>query len=190
MKIEISIIYGSTRPARLGIRFARYLKREIENNNIKAHLIDPMEYKIPMLEKRFVEYNDNDVSKNLVNLHRRLKSSDAYIIVSAEYNHFPPPALINIINHFSSEYNRKPSAVCTYSSGDLAGIRAQNPMRVMMSQLGCPPIKFGMFQPNITKFFNNDGKPYDNDDAKKRFDLFFNELLWYAKTLKSKRESN
>ena len=57
----------------------------------------------------------------------------------------PPPALINIFNYYYSEFNRKPSCVCTYSSGDLAGVRVQSPLRAMLSQLGCPPINLECF---------------------------------------------
>ena len=89
----------------------------------------------------------------------------------------------NIFNYYYSEFNRKPSCVCTYSSGDLAGVRVQSPLRAMLSQLGCPPIKFGMFQPKVSNFFDNNGIPIDVNDAEQRFNLFFNELLWYTKTL-------
>tara|TARA_A100001388_G_C28337033_1_gene297144 strand:- start:227 stop:523 length:297 start_codon:yes stop_codon:yes gene_type:complete len=97
----------------------------------------------------------------------------------------PPPALINIFNYFYEEFNRKPSCVCTYSSGSFAGIRVQSPLRAMLSQLGCPPIKFGMFQPNVANFFNEKGIPTDKKDAQQRFNIFFEELLWYTKKLKS-----
>ena len=114
-----------------------------------------------------------------------LNSSHAFIVVSAEYNHMPPPALINIFNYYYSEFNRKPSCVCTYSSGDFAGIRVQSPLRAMLSQLGCPPIKFGMFQPKVSNFFNKEGVPNDQKDAETRFNVFFEELLWYTKKMNS-----
>ena len=97
----------------------------------------------------------------------------------------PPPALINIFNYYYSEFNRKPSCVCTYSSGDFAGIRVQSPLRAMLSQLGCPPIKFGMFQPKVSNFFNKEGVPTNQKDAETRFNVFFDELLWYTKKLNS-----
>ena len=47
-----------------------------------------------------------------------------------------------------------------------------------------PPIKFGMYQPKVSEFFDEKGAPLDPQDALKRFDLFFDELLWYARNLK------
>ena len=42
MSLKISIIYGSTRDGRLGIRFAKYLTKEFINRDIEAVLIDPL----------------------------------------------------------------------------------------------------------------------------------------------------
>ena len=138
-----------------------------------------------MLNQRFVEYKKSKVPENIKKVQKALNRSSAFIVVSAEYNHMPPPALINIFNYYYAEFNRKPSCVCTYSSGDFAGIRVQSPLRAMLAQLGCPPIKFGMFQPKVSNFFNKEGAPSNQKDAEARFNVFFDELLWYTKKLNS-----
>lgn len=182
-KFNFTILYGSTRKKRLGIRFADYINKQINNRGHNSNIVDPLEAKLPMLDKRYADYDKLKVPENIKYVQKILKKSDAFIIVSAEYNHMPPPALINIFNYFYAEFNRKPSCVCTYSSGDFAGIRVQSPLRAMLSQLGCPPIKFGMYQPKVSEFFDKKGKPLDILDAEKRFNLFFDELLWYTRTL-------
>ena len=182
-KFNFTILYGSTRKKRLGIRFVDYINKQINNRGHNSNIVDPLESKLPMLDKRYADYDKLKVPKNIKYVQKILKKSNAFIIVSAEYNHMPPPALINIFNYYYAEFNRKPSCVCTYSSGDFAGIRVQSPLRAMLSQLGCPPIKFGMYQPKVSEFFDKKGKPLDIQDASKRFNLFFDELLWYTKTL-------
>ena len=96
--------------------------------------------KLPLLDKRFDDYINQALPNNIKTIQKNLKKSDAFIIVSAEYNHMPPPALINLLDYFYNEYDRKPSSICTYSGGDFAGIRVQSPLRAFMSQLGSPPI--------------------------------------------------
>jgi len=189
MSLNISVIYGSTRKGRLGIRLAKYIKNQVDNSNHTGYLIDPMYYNLPLLHKRIEDFEVKKLPEKMKELKNIFKITDAFIIVSAEYNHMPPPALINLLNYFSSEYNRKISTVCTYSVGDFAGIRVQTPLRAMLSQLGCPPIKHGMFQPNISKTINEEGIVNKNDDAHKRFNIFFDELIWYAKALKKEREN-
>ena len=184
-KLNFTLIYGSTRKNRLGIRFVKYLSEQIKLKGHFPNIVDPLNTKLPMLDKRFADYQKSKVPLNINKVHKTINTADAFIIISAEYNHMPPPALINIFNYFYEEFNRKPSCVCTYSSGSFAGIRVQSPLRAMLSQLGCPPIKFGMFQPNVANFFNQKGIPTDKKDAEQRFNIFFEELLWYAKKLKS-----
>ena len=186
-KLRISIIYGSTRKNRIGIRFVKYLNNQVKKNGHIPIIIDPIEMPFPFLDKRYDDYKKNELPKSIAKVQKLLKKSDAFIIVSAEYNHMPPPALINILNFYYKEYDRKSSCICTYSSGDFAGIRVQSPLRAFLAQFGCPPIKYGMFQPNLGKFFDNDGIPTDEKDAKGRFDIFFNELVWYAQAYKKNR---
>ena len=185
IKLKFSIIYGSTRKNRLGIRFVKFLKKQIMEEGHTPYIIDPMKNKFPFLDKRFDDYSKSSLPKSINEVQKLLNKSDAFLIVSAEYNHMPPPALINILNFYYNEYNRKASCICTYSVGDFAGIRVQSPLRAFMTQLGCPPIKYGMFEPRIRENFDNNGNPLDFDNARKRFKLFFDELLWYAKAYKN-----
>ena len=184
-KLKFALIYGSTRKKRIGIRFVKYLANQISKNKHTPMIIDPLENKLPLLDKRFEDFGKNKAPKSVNNIHKILNKADALILVSAEYNHMPPPALINLLNYFYKEFNRKPSCVCTYSVGDFAGVRVQGPLRTLMTQLGSPPIKFGMYQGKISKSFNERGIANDPKDAEERFNLFFKELIWYAKALKA-----
>ena len=187
-KLKFALIYGSTRKKRLGIRFVNYLSNQILKNKHTPMIIDPLENKLPLLDKRYEDFSKNKLPKPVKNIHEILNKADAIILVSAEYNHMPPPALINLLNYFYTEFNRKPSSICTYSVGDFAGVRVQGPLRTLMTQLGSPPIKFGMFQGRISKSFDEKGIPSNLKDTEERFNLFFKELLWYAKALKAERK--
>ena len=187
-KLKFALLYGSTRKKRLGIRFVKYLANQITKNKHIAMIIDPLENRLPLLDKRFEEFSKNKTPNALKNIHKILNQADAIILVSAEYNHMPPPALINLLNYFYKEFDRKPSTICTYSVGDFAGVRVQGPLRTLMTQLGSPPIKFGMYQGKISKSLSEKGEPYDYAETEERFNLFFKELVWYAKALKAVRK--
>ena len=54
-----------------------------------------------------------------------IKAADAILVVTAEYNHAPPPALLSMLDHFGgSNYNGKPSGIITYSPGPWGGAPA------------------------------------------------------------------
>ena len=184
-KLKFAIIYGSTRKKRIGIRFVKYLYSQIKKNNSSPYIIDPLENKLPLLDKRYEDFPKKNIPGAVKTIQKILMKCDAFIIVSAEYNHMPPPALINLLNYYYKEFDRKPSCICSYSVGDFAGVRVQSPLRSLMAQLGSPPIKYGMFQPKLLKSLNEKGIPSDYKDAEVRFNLFFKELLWYASALKN-----
>ena len=64
-----------------------------------------------MLDKRFADYQKSKVPLNINKVHKTINTADAFIIISAEYNHMPPPALINIFNYF---YGLKKAFLCLH----------------------------------------------------------------------------
>jgi len=189
MSLRISIIYGSTREGRLGIRFAQHITNELKKRNHICHLIDPLDLNLNTLTKRFADYEEGSAPKILQQTHQTLKESDAFVIVSAEYNHFIPPALVNLLNHFYIEYQRKPSAVTTYSVSPFGGVRVSSALRAFLAQLGMPPISSMIHAPFVNKNFNADGERISNDkeERQKEFEKFADELEWYANALKDAR---
>ncbi len=64
------------------------------------------------------------------------RRADAFLVVTAEYNHGVPPALSNTLDHFLEEYFWRPSAICCYSAGQFGGVRAAMPLRAMLAEMG------------------------------------------------------
>ena len=54
--LNISIIYGSTREGRLGIKFAKYLHNEFNKRGNITNLIDPLDLKLDPLIKRYADF--------------------------------------------------------------------------------------------------------------------------------------
>ena len=189
MSLKISVIYGSTRDGRQGIKFAKHIKNALSNKGNEVVLIDPMNISIETLTKRYLDYDKGTAPSSLEKMHQELDSSDAFVIVSAEYNHFMPPALVNVLNHFHSEYQRKPSAITTYSVSPFGGVRVSSPLRAFLTQLGMPPIPAMIHAPFVNKNFNEDGErvSVDKEYRNKEFVKFYEELEWYANALKVAR---
>jgi len=189
MSLHISIIYGSTREGRLGIKFAKYLHNEFNKRGNITNLIDPLDLKLDPLIKRYADFEKDSVPKALEQTHKTLSESDAFVIVSGEYNHFIPPALVNLLNHFYDEYQKKPSAVTTYSVSPFGGARVSSPLRAFLAQLGMPPISSMLHAPFVGKNFNSEGERISNDaeERHKEFEKFATEVEWYANALKNAR---
>jgi len=104
-------------------------------------------------------------------------SSDAFVIVSAEYNHGVPPALKNILDYFMKEFFFKPSAVVTYSIGPFGGVRVMVQWRAILSELGMPSIPSILPIPVIQNVFDEEGNPKD-EKYHERTKKFFDEFDW------------
>lgn len=51
MELTISLIYGSVRSDRQGIKAAGYLERKLAERGVKVRFIDPLEFNLPLLLK-------------------------------------------------------------------------------------------------------------------------------------------
>jgi len=188
MALTISILYGSVRDGRLGIRYAKYLEQAVKARGHKAVLIDPLEYDLPLLRKRYSDYKPGEkIPATLSKLHDILLESDAYVMVSAEYNHTMPPALTNMLDHFYIEYAKKPSGIACYSAGPFGGVRAAMTLRAILGELGTPSIQKLLPCPAVQEAFDASGKPKDPAAWKKRSDDFLEQLEWHAEALKAAR---
>ncbi len=187
MTPTISIIYGSVRTNRQGIKAAKYLDSKLREREINVHFIDPLEYRLPLLDKMYKEYDPGTAPEPMEDLAEKFAGSDGFLIVTGEYNHSIPPALKNILDHFQSEYLFKPSAIASYSAGMFGGMRAAVHLRAILAELGMPAISSIQPFPRIGNLFDENLNP-QNEHVDPSTSRFLDEFLWYAEALKSKRD--
>ncbi len=187
MPLKIPVILGSVRTERVGIRVARYVVNKLTARGHEPILIDPVEYRLPLLDKMYKEYPPGDAPEVLERLATTFKSADAFVIVSAEYNHSIPPALSNLLDHFLEEYFFRPSAIVCYSGGGFGGVRAAMQLRAMLAELGMPSIPSLLPFPKAQEMLDVDGNPADAARVERSADRFLDELDWYAGALKEAR---
>jgi NAD(P)H-dependent FMN reductase len=189
MKLNLLVYYGSVRSARQGIGAARFVADQCRQRGHEVHLIDPLAYPLPLLDKMYKEYPQGAAPEPLERLAERVRAADAYLIVSGEYNHTVPPALANLLDHFLEEYFFKPSAIVCYSAGAFGGVRAAMALRPMLAELGMSSIPSIFPIPRVQDAFAQDGAALDAAYPG-RIGKFLAELEWYACALKRARESD
>lgn|GEM_PF-6482307 len=54
--MNITVLYGSVRSERQGIKAARFFVTKLQERGHEAVLIDPLEHPLPLLDKRYKEY--------------------------------------------------------------------------------------------------------------------------------------
>ncbi len=187
MALKIAVIYGSVRAQRQGIKAARFIVKKLKDRNHEVTLIDPLEYKLPLLDKRHMDYNPGTAPENIEKVAQILKNSDGFMIVSGEYNHSIPPALKNILDHYYNEYLFKPAAIVTYSGGPFGGVRATAQLRAILGELRMVSIPTMFPISMVQDAFDENGnvieKEYDKGVVK-----FLDEFEWYCNALKEARK--
>jgi NAD(P)H-dependent FMN reductase len=187
MPLSIVVIYGSVRSERRGIRAVRYIERQFAARGHEVTTVDPVEYRLPLLDRMYKEYEKGHAPELLERLAGFYRQADAFVIVTGEYNHSMPPALMNLLDHFLEEYFWRPSAIVSYSAGSFGGVRAAVQLRAPLCELEMPSIPSLLPIPRVQDAFSPDGTPADAAGMERRFNKFASELEWYAQALKAAR---
>jgi NAD(P)H-dependent FMN reductase len=186
MPLNLPVILGSVRRDRIGIRVARFVVSALQSRGHAVTLVDPVEQALPLLDRMYKEHPKGQAPANLERLAEIIRRADAYVIVSAEYNHSIPPALSNLLDHFLEEYFFRPSAIVCYSAGAYGGVRAAMQLRCMLAEMGMSSIPSILPFPKAHEMLHEDGRPM-GDRPGKSAGRFFEELEWYAEALRAAR---
>lgn len=188
--LKVIIFFGSVREGRMGFRVAKYVEKCFKEKNFAVDFFDPEVMKFPLLKKTVSMYpNEADMPSALRDAHTKVKNADAYVVVSAEYNHSIPPALSNLMDHFPiPSFKYKPCSIITYSMGPYGGVRAAMQLRSFLGELGMVTPQFIFAVPIVQDAFSETGEPLNNDMVRGTTKII-TELGWYANALRSQRQS-
>jgi NAD(P)H-dependent FMN reductase len=187
MSLKIAVIYGSVRSDRQGIRAARFVVRMLKERGHQTTLIDPLERKLPLLEKMYKEYPRGEAPEILEAIAEIYREADAFLFVCGEYNHGIPPAMKNLIDHYMNEYFWRPAGIVSYSAGPFGGVRAAVHLRAVLGEVGLVTIPSTFPVSIVGESFDEQGNALDAA-YERRIKRFLDELEWYANTLKKGRE--
>lgn len=186
MALHFAVLYGSVRSDRQGIRAARYLLDRLRRRGHEATLVDPLEIRLPLLDRMYKEYPKSEAPPELERLARLYRAVDGFVVVSGEYNHGIPPALKNLLDHFLEEYFFRPSAIVCYSAGSFGGVRAAMQLRMTLAELGTVTIPSLFPIPKVQAALDENGEPQE-PALEKRLPRFLDELEWFARALQAAR---
>lgn len=60
MSLKIVVFYGSIRSDRQGIKAARFIVKTCQQRGHDVAMIDPLEYRLPLLDKMYKEYGPDE----------------------------------------------------------------------------------------------------------------------------------
>jgi NAD(P)H-dependent FMN reductase len=193
--MKLAIVIGSTREGRKTTNQSQWVFKAADKlDGVEAELVDLRDYPLPFFNEAISpRYNPNrsltpDIQKWL----SKIESFDAYIFVTAEYNHSIPAVLKNAIDYITWELQRKPAAVVSH--GSAGGARAATDLKEILSEsrAAIVPTLPQLAMTGMSDMINEDGElseaaksnPYGPQPA---LDALLSELKWYSDALSPAR---
>ncbi len=182
MTDKILVFYGSYRSDRMGIRLADYIVAGFRARGNDVELIDAKAVGLPMLDRMYKEHPKGSAPAALEELARKIKSADAFVFVTGEYNWGVQPGLKNLTDHFLEEWFWRPAAIASYSAGRIAGARSSYAWHNTLNEMGMIVISSTLTVGPIGQALDAGGKPAGDagQALEKSFPRFADDLAWWT----------
>ena len=176
----IPIILGTAREGRRSEKAANFVLVELQKQEgVETEILDVRDFRI----KATGESGEQEEV-----FRKKATKADGFVIVAPEYNHGYAGELKMMLDMLYDEYHRKPVGICGVAGGGMGGVRMVEQLRLVAIELHMVPIQNAVYFSNAGKLFDEQGNITDDSYAE-RMQNFFEELLWYAKALKTAREA-
>jgi NAD(P)H-dependent FMN reductase len=189
MADRILVLYGSYRADRLGIRLAEYIVARLRARGDEAELIDAKQIGLPMLDRMYKEYPPGTAPPAMEDLAAKIRSADAFVFVTGEYNWGVQPGLKNLTDHFLVEWFWRPAAIASYSLRRIAGARSNVAWHGTLSEMGMVVISSTLTVGPITDTLSADAQPTGEAGGRleRAFGRFADDLAWWTEAAKAQR---
>jgi len=190
MAVRVLVFYGSYRSDRMGIRLADFIVAGLAARGGEVELIDAKAVGLPMLDRMYKEYLRGEAPEALEKLAAKIRTADAFVFVTGEYNWGMQPGLKNLTDHFLEEWFWRPAAIASYSAGRFAGARSAVMWHGTLSEMGMVVISSALAVGSIGEALTADGKPIGAAGAslERAFPRFADDLFWWSEAAKMQRE--
>jgi NAD(P)H-dependent FMN reductase len=151
--LKVAIILGSTRPGRNGEVVSQWIYQIAKKrSDATFELIDIKDFNLPLLDEPIPPSLGQYSKEHTRTWSLKINSFDAYIFVTAEYNHGIPGALKNAIDFLFKEWNNKVAGFVGY--GSAGGVRAVEQLRLVMAELKVATVRSQVQLSLFTDFEN------------------------------------
>jgi NAD(P)H-dependent FMN reductase len=151
--LKIAIILGSTRPGRVGEAVAKWVYEIAKKrDDAEYEFIDVKDSNLPLLDEAVPPSQGKYSQPHTKAWAAKIDMFDAFIFVTAEYNHGIPGALKNAIDFLYKEWNNKAAGFVSY--GSAGGARAVEQLRLVMAELQIADVRAQVMLSLFTDFEN------------------------------------
>jgi NAD(P)H-dependent FMN reductase len=151
--IKVAIILGSTRPSRNGEAVAKWVHRiAARRSDAQFQLLDLRDYSLPLLDEPIPPSQGRYSKPHTKAWASTIEMFDAFVFVTAEYNHGTPAALKNAIDFLYREWTNKAAGFVGY--GSAGGVRSVEQLRQVMAEVQVATVRAQVQLSLFTDFEN------------------------------------
>ena len=176
-KPKLMIVIGSTRPGRAGLPIARWFaQRAAAHGGFDLTVADLAELNLPFLDEpdhpRLRRYRHQHTKRWSV----MVEASDAFVLVTPEYNYGYPAPLKNALDYLNEEWQHKPVGFVSYG-GVAAGTRAVQQLKQVVTALKLLPVLESVSIPFHAQFLDGAGGVTANEIMEQAVVAMLDELV-------------
>jgi NAD(P)H-dependent FMN reductase len=190
---KLKVIVGSTRPTRAADQvFPWVATRAREHGSFEVEVLDLRDWQLPFFQEHMGTIGDfaaPTYSDPVVKAwNQKIAEGDAYLFVTAEYNHSVPGQLKNAIDNVfvSFAMRNKPVAFVGYAAGIGGGVRVIEHLAQIMVEAEAVPLRNGVVIPFVASAFGADGAPKDPATST-ALSIALDDLAWWSGALSHAR---
>lgn len=185
--VRLAVIVGSTRDGRFGPVVADWFaERARVHGDLEVDVVDLAETELPA---RLSGSPGPEAAAALAAVTPRLDAADAFVVVTPEYNHSYPASLKNAIDWHFQQWQAKPVGFVSYG-GMAGGLRSVEHLRPVFAELHAVTVRDTVSFHNAWDRFGEDGLPLDAEGANGAAKAMLDQLLWWAKALRTARAAH
>lgn len=184
----LQVIVASTRRSRKGGAVATWFMEQAQaHGRFEVELVDLAEVDLPLFDEprhpRLRQYEHEHTKR----WGQTVARADAFVVVTPEYDHGPPAALTNALQHLVHEWSYKPLGFVSYG-GVSAGTRSVQQTKLVVVALKMMPMFETVAIPFFAKHLDGETGRFDPGEVQEKASVaLLDELLRWAEALKPLR---
>jgi NAD(P)H-dependent FMN reductase len=186
--LSLTVITASTRQGRLGSAVADwFLAVAKDRPEFVVRGVDLVDYPLPLeLPGPHGGPLPDETERIRAALRSAIVESDAFVIVTPEYNHSFPATLKNTIDWFYEEWAAKPVGFVSYGALS-GGIRAVEQLRQVFAEVHALTVRENVAFQFAGKRFDVQGRLTDPEPSEASAGLLLGQIAWWGDALRTAR---
>ncbi|WP_210584492.1 NADPH-dependent FMN reductase [Streptomyces sp. GESEQ-35] len=185
--LRLAVIVGSVREGRRGPAVTDWFRGAAEGyDGVELDVIDLADVPLPLVMPDWGGSPSPEAVAALEDVTPRIAAADAFVIVTAEYNHSFPAALKNFIDWHYVQWRAKPVGFVSYG-GLGGGLRAVEQLRLVFAELHAVTVRDSVSLHWPWSGLEEDGTPRDAAVCEGAAKGMLGQLNWWGRVLREAR---